>query len=133
MKIIELMKKQLDWNMLRWFIVGVTTFAIDYFGFISLYGPIKSVLLANFLSGICSATFNYLAHRYWTFKSDASHVESGAKYALNLLFFWILNTLILKGLITLNISPRIAKVIPVFIVTPFSYFVLNHLVFKKKS
>jgi len=129
---IALIKRQLDWSMLRWFLVGATTFAIDYFVFLMCFGPIKSVLYANFISGLCSTSFNYFAHHAWTFKTDMEHKSTSARYIINLAFFWVISTLILKGLISLDLSPRLAKLIPVLIITPFSYFVLNHLVFKRK-
>ena len=121
--------------MLRWFLVGCITFLLDYGIFVSLYGktgPIKSVVVANFCSGIVATTFNYIAHHRWTFKSDAKHTQSGIRYLINLVVFWIIGTLILKGIISLGVTPKLAKLIPVVIVTPFSYFVLNYLVFKKK-
>jgi len=131
MNLIAFIRKQLDWSMLRWFLVGTSTFAIDYVVFLLCFGPIKSVLVANFISGLCSISFNYFAHHRWTFKTEMAHSSSSGRYLLNLGCFWVLNTLILKGLLTLDISPRVAKVIPVLVITPFSYFILNHLVFKK--
>ena len=128
---IALIKGQLDWAMLRWFLVGSTTFAIDYVIFLLCFGPIKSVLLSNFISGVCSISFNYIAHYRWTFKTDLDHRSTSTRYLLNLAFFWVVSTLILKGLISLDVAPRLAKLIPVLLVTPFSYFVLNHLIFKR--
>ena len=130
---IATLKKQLDWSMLRWFLVGTTTFLIDYFLFLLFFGPIKSVLLANLISGIFSTSFNYFAHHSWTFKTDMERKKTSLRYIFNLVFFWALSTVILKALIVLDVSPRIAKLIPVLVVTPFSYFILNHLVFKGKA
>ena len=131
MNLMFAVRKQLDWSMLRWLLVGTTTFVIDYFIFLLCFGPIKAVLYANFISGLCSTSFNYFAHHKWTFKTDMAHRSTSTRYILNLAFFWVISTLILKGLISLDISPRLAKLIPVLIITPFSYFVLNHLIFKR--
>ena len=49
-KIKDLKAKYFDWSMIRWVIVGISTTATDYFIFISLYGPIDSVVIANFVS-----------------------------------------------------------------------------------
>jgi hypothetical protein len=35
-------------------------------------------------------------------------------------------------LIVLAIDPKIAKLLPILIIAPINYFVLNHMVFKKK-
>lgn len=125
--------RHLDWSMLRWAIVGVTTFIIDYSIFVFLYGRIDSVFLSNFLAGVLATSFNYLMHHRWTFKSQENHSRSTIKYLLTLLFWWVVGTSILKVLIVSGLDPRLAKFIPVFIVTPFNYFVLNYLVFKRKT
>ena len=118
--------------MLRWAIVGVSTFIIDYSIFIVLYGPVSSVFLANFIAGAVGTTYNYVMHHKWTFKSNEDHSRSGIKYLLTLVFWWFVGTSILKFLIVAGLDPRLAKFIPVLVVTPFNYFVLNFLVFKKR-
>lgn len=119
--------------MLRWAIVGATTFIIDYSLFILLYDQIGSVFIANFFAGVVATSFNYLMHHRWTFKSEEDHSRSTLKYLLTLIFWWFVGTSILKGLIVSGLDPRLAKFIPVIIVTPFNYFVLNYLVFKRSS
>ncbi len=125
--------KHLDWSMLRWAIVGVTTFIIDYSIFILIYGRIDSVFVSNFFAAVVATSFNYMMHHRWTFKSEENHSRSTIKYLLTLLFWWLVGTSILKGLIVSGLDPRLAKFIPVIIVTPFNYFVLNYLVFKRKT
>ena len=119
--------------MLRWAVVGITTFLIDYIIFLLLFGPISSVFVANFISGAFSTAFNYLTHHKWTFKSEEDHSRSGFKYLLTLIFWWFIGTSILKFLIVAGLDPRLAKFIPPLVVTPFNYFVLNYLVFKRKT
>jgi putative flippase GtrA len=118
--------------MWRWAIVGTITFVIDYFIFIGMYSVITSVLIANFMAGLFSITFNYLAHYFWSFKSQADHGKSGSKYFINLVIFWSLGTLLLKGLITAGIDPKIAKLIPIPLIAPLSFLSLKFFVFKKK-
>ena len=119
-------------SMWRWAIVGTTTVVIDYLIFIGMYTVITSVLVANFLAGLFSITFNYLAHYFWSFKSEADHGKSGSKYFINLVIFWSLGTLLLKGLITAGIDPKIAKLIPIPFIAPLSFLSLKFFVFKKK-
>ena len=119
-------------SMWRWAIVGTTTVVIDYLIFIGMYSVITSVLVANFLAGLFSITFNYLAHYFWSFKSKSDHGKSGVKFLINLLVFWGLGTLLLKGLITAGIDPKIAKLIPIPFVAPLSFLSLKFFVFKKK-
>jgi putative flippase GtrA len=127
-----LKEKYFDWSMLRWVIVGISTTATDYFIFISLYGPIDSVVIANFFSAFVATSLNYYSHHRWTFKSEQDHSKSGVRYFINLVFWWVISTLLIKVSIEVNVDPRIAKLIPILVIAPINYFVLNHLVFKKK-
>ena len=119
--------------MLRWALVGITTTVIDYLFFVAIYSVITSVLIANFLAGLFSISFNYLAHYSWSFKSEVDHGHSGAKYVINLVTFWSLSTLVLKELITSGIDPKIAKLIPIPFIAPLSFLSLKFFVFKKKA
>ena len=125
--------KYFDWSMIRWMLVGLLTTATDYLIFISLYGPINSVVVANFISGFVSTSINYYIHHRWTFKSKQDHSKSGTRYLLNLIFWWVVSTLSIKALIVLEIDPKIAKLLPILVIAPINYFVLNHIVFKKKG
>jgi putative flippase GtrA len=130
-KVIILIKKY--GSMWRWALVGITTAVIDYLVFISMYSIIASVLIANFCAGLFSITFNYLAHYFWSFKSQADHSNSGLKYLLNLIIFWSAGTLLLKVLITADIDPKIAKLIPSPFLAPLSFLSLKFFIFKKKK
>ena len=130
-KVIILIKKY--GTMWRWALVGTTTTVIDYLVFISLYSIIASVLIANFCAGLFLITFNYLAHYFLSFKSQVDHGKSGAKFLINLVTFWSLSTLVLKGLITAGIDPKIAKLIPIPFIAPLSFLSLKFFVFKKKT
>ena len=132
-KLKALKDKYFDYSMLRWGTVGLFTTAVDYLIFINLYGPINSVFLANLISSSTATSINYYSHHRWTFKSNQNHSKSGAKYLLNLAFWWLVSTSIIKGLVVLNIDPKIAKLVPLVVIVPVNYFVLNYLVFKKKN
>ena len=132
-KIKDFKAKYFDWSMIRWVIVGVITTATDYFVFVTLYGPIDSVVIANFISAFVATSLNYYSHHKWTFKSEQDHSKSGLRYFINLVFWWVISTLLIKGLIVIDFDPKVAKLIPILVIAPINYFVLNHLVFKKKS
>ncbi len=119
-------------SMWRWAIVGTSTVVIDYLIFIGMYSVVASVLVANSLAGLLSIIFNYIAHYSWSFKSENDHGKSGIKFLINLLVFWGLGTLLLKGLITAGVDPKIAKLIPIPFVAPLSFLSLKFFVFKKK-
>jgi putative flippase GtrA len=132
-RIKDFKDKYFDYSMLRWVLVGVTTTVIDYLIFITIYGPINSVFAANLISSAVAISLNYFTHHRWTFKSDQNHSRSGVKYLINLTFWWIVSTSIIKALIVLSIDPKIAKLVPILLIAPINYFVLNKIVFKKKT
>ena len=129
----KLKDKYFDYSMLRWGLVGITTTLVDYLLFISLYGLISSVFLANLISATVATCINYLTHHRWTFKSEQNHSRSSVKYSLNLIFWWLVSTTVIKLLVDAGVDPRAAKLTPLIFIVPVNYFVLNYLVFKKKS
>jgi putative flippase GtrA len=129
-KIKALKDKYFDYSMLRWGMVGLFTTAVDYLLFVSLYGPINSVFISNLISTAVATSINYFTHHRWTFKSEQNHSRSGVKYLLNLTFWWLVSTTIIKALVVLDIDPKIAKLVPLIIIVPVNYFVLNYIVFK---
>ena len=130
-KLITLFKKY--GSLWRWALVGVTTTVIDYIIFISIYSVIISVLVANFIAGLVSIGFNYSAHYFWSFKSQTDHTKTGLKYLISLITFWSIGTLLLKILITSGLDPKIAKLMPIPIIAPLSFFFLRFFVFKKAN
>ena len=131
-RIKVLKDKYFDYSMVRWVLVGVSTTVIAYFIFIVLYGPIRSVFVVNLISSTVATSLNYFTHHRWTFKSDQNYSRSGIKYLVNLAFWWLISTSIIKALIVFNIDPKIAKLVPILLIAPINYFVLNKIIFKKK-
>ena len=125
--------KYLKPSMIRWGFVGVTTTLIDYILFISLYQVLPSIFLANLFSTFVATSINYFSHHTWTFKSEQKMKRSSARYMLNLIFWWFVSTTIIKILVVVGIDFRLAKLTPLILIVPANYFVLNHLVFEKKS
>lgn len=119
--------------IIRWALVGLFTTLIDYFIFLSIYKYQSSVLISNLASGSISIFFNYLAHYFWSFKSQEQHLNSSIKYFFNLFTFWILNTLFVKIFISQEIQPWVAKLLPIPIIAPLSFLSLNFFVFKKNK
>jgi putative flippase GtrA len=132
-KFRHLIDKYFDYSMIRWCLVGLTTTAIDFTLFTTLYYAINSVFISNLISATVATSINYAAHHRWSFRSEQNHSRSGIKYLVNLIFWWLVSTSIIKTLVVLNIDPRIAKLIPLILIVPVNYFVLNYLVFKKKA
>ena len=128
-----LKEKYFDYSMLRWGTVGILTTALDYLLFVNLYGPINSVFIANLISASIATSINYFTHHRWTFKTNQNHSKSGTKYLLNLIFWWLVSTSVIKALVELDVDPKVAKLVPLVLIVPINYFVLNFIVFKRKN
>ena len=128
-----LKNKYFDPSMFRWAVVGLSTTLIDYLIFISLYSWSRSVFFSNLISASVATSINYFSHHRWTFKSDLNFTKSGVRYLVNLIFWWFMSSSIIKSLIALSVDAKIAKLAPLLIIVPVNYFVLNHLVFKRKT
>ena len=127
-----LCSKSLD-SIWRWSLVGITTSILDYLLFIFIYSNLEYILISNFISGVISISFNYLAHYSWSFKSKSVHSESSLRYLMNLIVFWTFGTIILNFLIQSDIDPKVAKLIPIVLIAPFSFLSLKYFVFKNSN
>lgn len=112
--------------------MGSSTFIIDYVLFVSIYAWNESVLLSNLCAGVFSISFNYFAHHSWSFTSNSQYFSSSLKYLVNLTFFWIVGTILLKVLINSGIDAKFAKLLPIPLLAPLSYISLKLFVFKNK-
>ncbi len=115
---------------MRWLLVGGVTVAIDWLIFVNVYARIETVAIANLISGVFSASFNYFAHHYWTFKSSEDHKRTSIRYIISLFFGYLLNTALLKTFIVTGIHPGLAKIVATGLQAGISYVVLNKFVFK---
>ena len=120
--------KYFNYSMIRWSLVGITTTAIDYLLFILLYGVTHSVYISNFLSAVVATSLNYLTHHKWTFKSQEKYSKSGIKYLLNLIFWWVVSTSIIKILVASGFDPKIAKLAPLIFIVPINLNCKNMIV-----
>ena len=120
-------------STIRWAVVGITTTVIDFLIFINLYSSTNSVFGSNLIASAIATSFNYLTHHRWTFKSDQQHLYSGLKYLMNLSFWWIVSSSIIQSLLLIGFDPRFAKLVPLMFIVPVNYFVLNRIVFRKKT
>lgn len=122
-----------EYSIVRWAIVGVLTNLVDFLLFIYLYKTFGSVFIANLISASIATSINYFTHHRWTFKTNQNHSKSGTKYLLNLIFWWLVSTSVIKALVELDVDPKVAKLVPLVLIVPINYFVLNFIVFKRKN
>ena len=122
--------KILNLQFLTWMFVGIITVTIDTTIFVLVFDKTQIVVLSNLASSSCATIFNYLTHHRITFKSEQTHKSAGYKYLLTLFGFWCINTLVVKILLLFLVMPAFAKLMAAALQAPFSYLILNRLVFK---
>ena len=127
---MKLFNINLNIQLLIWIIVGAITVSIDAILFIIMLNITHMLILSNFISGIFAISFNYVSNYKITFKSKESHQKNGIKYLLNLIFFWSLNTVLLKIWLTFLEYPLIAKLTLSAIQAPIGFITMRNFVFK---
>lgn len=130
-KSLRFKKQNWDYKMLRWGTVGLLSNIVDYLLFIYLYHSLNSVLISNLIASLFSTSINFFTHHIWTFNSSQTYSKSGVKYLVNLVFWWVVATSIIKVLVVLQVDPKIAKLVPLVVIVPINYFILSQVVFKK--
>ena len=127
---MEFINRYFNKSWLRWIVIGVTTFSIDYILFLSLYKISNSVVISNFFSAGLATLLNYILNYNWSFHSEKIKVKSSIKYFLNLIFWWLISTTIIATLISYKVSPEMAKIAPMIFIVPVNYFILKLFVFR---
>ena len=130
-KFKHLKDKYFDYSMMRWSLVGITTNIFDYLLFLSLYYLSNTVFFSNFISVTIATSINYFFNHKWTFQSKLNHSKSGSRYIMNLFFWWLVSTFMIKTLLVLSIDPKIAKLVPLILIAPINFFILNYFVFRR--
>ena len=72
-------------RLIKFTLVGATSFAIHFFGYLVLSRfifPEGNRTLLNFMAISVSVSFNFLAHRGWTYKSNEKSVGQIIRYVV---------------------------------------------------
>ena len=133
--LIDFVKKyilvNLDWSALRWLLVGFSTFLIDYFIFVNLYTRLP-LMVANFVSTSVAVAYNFSLHKYWTFDNSMPHMSAMTRYAIAMLFNYLVNTGVVKMAFIFGLVPFVGKFLAAGISAPTNFFILRLFVFKRK-
>jgi len=121
------------YSVIRWFVVGCTTFVIDITLFVGLYYTTHLSIWSNVLSGLCATLFNYSAHYRWSFESNQKHFKSSLYYLITFFTFLALTTYSIKILISLDIHPSVAKICTALLAAPFSFAIMKFVTFRRNS
>lgn len=119
-------------SLVRYFIIGGTTFAVDFFLLVLLHGVMHvPVLIAAGISYWTSIVFNFLANRFWTFGATERHIVHHALGYGILLGFNFLFTLSFIGVAThLGMVYTLAKILAVAVQMSWTYLAYKKIIFR---
>ena len=110
---------------------SIISFIVDYLLYSVSFILTKKLILSNVLARIISGTINYTINKKIVFKSKKNTLQSAIYYIFLALVILILNTLILKSLVTfIGINAYIAKIITEIILFTLSYTVQKRYIFR---
>lgn len=118
-------------NLVRYLVVGGSTFAIDLGLLVLLHGAEGVWLpLATAIAYCIAIIYNFCLNRWWTFSAseNKSVREHIIPYSI-LLGFNFLFTVLFVSLLSHFINYAVAKVLAVAIQTTWTYFCYKHFVF----
>lgn len=118
-------------EILRFSASSLLSFVIDYSLFCALMSLTGITILSNVLARVVSAAVNFSLNRSFVFSSRASILKSAVKYFLLAVVVLILNTCILKLLITAGLPYMLAKIITETVMFFFSWTVQKLFIFKE--
>ena len=132
-----------SWSIYKQFITftssSLAAFAIDYTLFIVLlqltdsWVAATSIVFANVIARIVSASFNFTVNKHLIFKHRGSFTKGAVHYFLLAVAVLTINTLLLNILTSsLDIAPYIAKIATELTMFALSYFVQRNIIFAKK-
>ena len=119
---------------------SILAFLIDYIGYaflIFILPPLPTttrLMIANILSRLCSATFNYSFNKKFVFQDEQSVLKTGGKYAMLACFILCLNTILLLILTQLGLhNLYLAKIVVELFLFIFSWFIQKQFIFFRQD
>ena len=110
---------------------SIISFIIDYLLYSIIFTLTEKLILSNIVARVISGTVNYTINKNIVFKSKKSTAQSLTYYIFLAVTILVLNTLILKLLVTyISINAYLAKIITELILFTISYTVQKRFVFK---
>ncbi len=129
----ELQKKQ----SIRFLTVGSLTFLCEYIVFYVLYVFAHwNLLLANSLSFAVGLSMSFMLNRVWAFKRQEYQRKvhhQAAIYAVLALSNLLINNLIVAGLKSAGLDPRIGKVIAIAVIAVWNFIIYQRIIFRSKT
>jgi putative flippase GtrA len=127
------MKPTLRTSAIRYLMVGVASFAIDFGGLVLLHGVLGVYLpVATAVAFLTSVGFNFFLNRMWSFDAAVHPVAGQAvRYGMLVGLNLVLNVLIVSALTAGHLDYRLAKIASTSVVTLVNFTMLRIWVFRQ--
>lgn len=124
----------LENSLIRFLLGGGTTVLCEYIVFYVLYvGLSWNLLISNSLSFAVGLGISFLFNRLWAFKQDTYSQKTHHQlvmYAVLAGSNLLLNNVIVSGLKTLGLDPRIGKLAAIVIIAVWNFVIYRKIIFK---
>ncbi len=136
MEVVKNITKQLyRHSLVRYVVIGGTTFCLDFFLLVLLHGVLHvNLLIAATISYWSSIAFNFLANRFWTFEATETHIaKHAAAYGILLGFNYLFTLVFITVGTHLGLKYTVAKILSVAVQMSWTYLAYKKIIFKKPS
>lgn len=122
-------------SLLRYLVVGVAAFSIEYGSFYGLYIAVKWPLyLANSISFGLGLLISFLLNRLWTFGGGTYRKKTAHQFGFYIalaLINLLLTNLLVGWLKYLGTNPRIGKLAAMLITSLWNYILFKAIIFNR--
>ncbi len=125
-------RKLYEHSLVRYVVIGGTTFALDFFLLVFLHAALNvPVLIAATISYWTSIAFNFIANRVWTFGATETHIAKHAlSYGILLGCNYLFTIAFIAGATHLGMHYTVAKIISVIVQTSWTYVIYKKVIFR---
>ena len=120
-----------EWKRIwRYYQAGVVNTLFGYGAYAALVALGLNMFLAQVISHLLGMTFNYITYSRYAFRGhSASIARFIASYAVN----YILSVAVLAAAAAAGLSPYLAGLAAIVVVSAINYFLLAELVYQKRG
>ena len=116
-------------KLIRYGLVGVSTWLIDLGLFVLLKNPLN-IIAANTIGIIAGIVFGFYTHKYWTFKNKGAQRSQFVKFASLAIANIVLGNLLISLFVYyLILDSVLSKILVIIILSVESFLIINSIIF----
>ena len=118
-------------RLLRYFVSGGSAAMVELFLFWLLSGPV-GIVPTDAHAAVYTVTFwmSFLLNKFWTFRSRKNFLPQLVKYGILFVFNLTVTSLLLSGLVALDVHAMVAKLMVMVSVVCWNFIVYRFVIYK---